>query len=123
MGRMQGDLCSRTYQFALQILELCDQMPHIPKVWHMSKQIIRCGTSIGANLREVDHALTAREFAMKCSIARKEAAETHYWLELAQDSGILTTELSQPMIKEADELVRVIGAVVKNTQAGIERTG
>lgn len=120
MGRIQGDLLVRTFRFALAILDVSDAFPNRPKAWQVNRQLLRCGTSIGANVREADHALTNREFANKCSIARKEAAETQYWLELAQSSGLLDEGITAPLIAETDELTRILGAIVKNTQASLD---
>lgn len=70
MARIQGGLLVRTFEFAKMILTLVDELPHNTKGWEISRQVIRAGTSIGANVREADNALTDREFALKCSFAR-----------------------------------------------------
>jgi four helix bundle protein len=72
MGRIQGDLKVRTFNVALSILELADLLPNDNKGWVVGKQLIRCGTSIGANVREADQAFSSTDFAFKCSLASKK---------------------------------------------------
>jgi len=78
MSRIRGDLLERSFAFAVQILELVDRLPNGNKGWVLAKQLCRCGTSIGANLHEADHAFTTQDFAYKCNVALKESAETHF---------------------------------------------
>ena len=63
MGRFKGDLVQRSYSFGLAILDIVDSMPNSPKGWHVTRQVLKSGTSIGANAQEADGALTPREFA------------------------------------------------------------
>lgn len=117
MSRIKGDLRIRTFEFAKSILHIVDALPVTTKGWEIGRQVIRSGTSVGANIREADNAHSDREFAHKCSIARKEASETHYWLELCRDSGLLSGNGLQAVITEADEITRVLSSVVKSTEA------
>ena len=119
MGRFQGDLPERSFRFAKRIIGLIDGLPNNVKGWEIGPQLLRSGTSIGANVREADHAISRPEFIQKCSIARKEAAETLYWLQLCKETELLGGEALEHPIGEADELVRVLGAVVKSTQSTI----
>ncbi|MFQ5490186.1 MAG: four helix bundle protein [Phycisphaerae bacterium] len=116
MGRIQGDLLERTFELAVAILRLARALPNNAQGWEVGRQLIRSGTSIGANVREADHALTRAEFAHKCSIARKEASETHYWLQLCQRTELLSGQHTVEAITEADELLRILSTVVKRTQ-------
>ncbi len=119
MGRFYGDLPDRTFDFARAILGLVDQFPNTPKAWVIQKQIIRCGTSVGANIHEADHAFTEADFAHKCSVSRKEASETHYWLRLCRETGLLNGPAVDAALKEADELVRVLATVIKKVQVPV----
>ena len=116
MGRIQGDLKERTFEFAVSVMSLVDQLPNHTKGWEVGRQLIRSGTSVGANVREADSAFTDRDFAHQCNIARKEAAETYYWLQLCQRIGMLQGERLDQAVREADELVRILSSVVKGTQ-------
>lgn len=117
MGRFYGDLPDRAFNFAKLILGLADQLPNGVKGWVVAKQLLRSGTSIGANLQEADQAFTEADFAHKCSIALKEASETLYWLRLCRETNLLVGESALQAISEADELIRILVSIVKKTQA------
>lgn len=123
VARINGDLKDRSFEFSVQILALIDDLPNGPKGWALGRQLIRSGTAVGANIREADQAHTDRDFANKCSIARKEASETHYWLELCERAQLLRGDRLRQSIQEANELMRILGAIVKKTQARTENTG
>jgi len=116
MGRIQGDLLDRSFEFAVSIMSLVDELPDNNKGWVITRQIVRSGTSVGANIHEADHALTSADFAHKCSIARKEASEVCYWLKLCRRTNLLNGKRLESVINEADELIRILSSVVKNTQ-------
>ncbi len=78
MARIQGDLLTRSFEFALMITKMIDDLPNTQKGWVVARQLMRSGTSVGANVREADNALTDADFAFKCSLARKEASEAGY---------------------------------------------
>jgi four helix bundle protein len=121
MGRIKGDLSERTIEFAVALLAIADQLPGGAKGWEIAKQLIRSGTSIGSNVREADNALTDADFAHKCSIARKEASETHYWLDLCSRAGMLSGDSLTTLLQEAHELASVLSTVVMRTQHYIEK--
>jgi four helix bundle protein len=120
MGRIQGDLKDRTFAFALSILNVSDEFPNSPKGWIVGKQFIRCGTSIGANIREADQAFSAADFAHKCNTALKEATETDYWLRLSIQGGLLARESTVAIAAEVEQLIRILVTVVKRTQLALE---
>jgi len=121
MARIQGDLRIRTFEFAVRILKLIDELPNTTKGWEIGRQMIRSGTGIGANVREADNALSDRDFVLKCSIARKEASETHYWLELCQRAALLSGERVEFVLKEADEITKVLSSIVKKSHHYLSR--
>jgi four helix bundle protein len=121
MPRIQGDLCERTCRFALSVLNVVDALPSNIKGWELGKQLIRSGISVGANVREADHALTVAEFAHRANIARKEAFESSYWLRLCTDSRLLKSRQTDGLMADADELVRVLSTIVKKTQMHLKR--
>ena len=110
------DLCEQTFQFALRILRLCTDLNETPGVrWVVSKQLLRCGTSIGANIEEGQAAQSRPDFVSKYSIARKEARETCYWLRLIQ-AGDLSNHAEIPkLINEAQQLRQILTTIIKNT--------
>jgi len=115
VARLQGDLKDRTFRFAEAILQVVDGLPSGTKGWVIGRQLVRAGTSVGANVREADQAFSNADFAYRCSIARKEASETQYWLELCNSTGVLAAEATAPLIREADELTRILASIVKRT--------
>jgi len=108
----QTELKNRTKQFALDILELSDNLPNNPKGWTVSKQIIRSSTSVAANYRAVCRARSDKDFIAKMGIVIEEADETLFWLEIINEAKLLTDESIDmiPYLKEADELVAIFVA-------------
>ena len=121
MARIVGDLPDRTLDYAVAILDVATGFPNNPGGWVVGKQLVRSGTSIGANVREADYALTGSDFAYCCNVARKEAAETRYWLDLSERARLLPGGRVAPLRQEADELVRVLSSVVKKSTARLHR--
>jgi four helix bundle protein len=106
----------KSYAFALTIVKAVRELQRGEKEYVLSKQLLRCGTSIGANVVEVGAAQSRADFIAKMSIASREARETLYWLRLMQDSQLLDTATSGPLIEQADELVRLLTSIVKTTR-------
>ena len=80
----------------------------------MSKQLLRCGTSIGANVREGLYAQSRKDFISKLNIALKEADETAYWLELLSESEFINQESFDSIYKDCEELIRLLVSILKN---------
>lgn len=115
-GRFHGDLPDRCYRFALAVIRLFDEIPSDPRGWVLGRQLLRSGTSIGANVYEASQALTDAEFAQRCSIARKEACEAGYWIGLCIDAGLLRSDAAAPVRAEAYEIMRILSAIVRKCQ-------
>jgi four helix bundle protein len=105
------EIRERTFQFAVRVTKLMRQMPRTLDAVEIGRQLIRSGTSVGANVEEAHGAESQRDFVHKMSIARKEARESRYWLRLIQAS-IIDGEETQALIQESDELVRILSAIV-----------
>jgi four helix bundle protein len=107
------DIEGRTYQLALRIIRLCrqlDEQPGVPRT--LAKQVLRSGTSIGANVEEAHAGQSRADFISKMSIALKEARETRYWLRLVADSDLLPAEVLASLVGEATEVMKILGAIV-----------
>ena len=85
----------------------------------MSKQLLRSGTSVGAMVREAEHAETRADFKHKMGIAQKEINETLYWLELLNATGYLTTEQFEDINAHAVEIIKIITTIIKTTKSNI----
>lgn len=102
----------RTRLFALRIMKLVDAMPAGVVGKTIAGQIVRSGTSVGANYRSACRGRSRAEFAAKIGIALEEADETIFWLELIGDGGILPAQKIAPLRQEAEELTAVLAATV-----------
>ena len=105
----------KSYLFALNIIEL-SRVLRQKREYQLANQLLRCGTSIGANIEEAQCGVSKADFTAKMGIASKEARETHYWLRLMRDSRILTFEQANLRLKEVQELIRILTAIVKTSQ-------
>lgn len=99
--------------FAIRIVKLCAYLKRNKREFVMSKQLLRCGTSIGANLAEAECAVSRKDFSSKVYIALKECAETMYWLELLRETDYLTAEQYKSIQSDAIELRRILTATTK----------
>lgn len=99
--------------FARRIVKLYGYLTETKREFVMAKQVLRCGTSIGANLAEGRYAQSRADFAAKMGIALKEAAETVYWIELLGDSGLLAKKMSESVLADANELVAILVTALK----------
>ena len=105
----------KSYSFALEIIALYRTLSQTHE-YVLSKQVLRSGTSIGANVEEAIQAQSKKDFISKMSIALKEANETHYWLRLLRDSGFLTSESVAQAIDHIQELLRILTAIIKSSK-------
>jgi four helix bundle protein len=113
--KTQNIIKERSYSFALRIIKLCQWLKQ-NKHFEISQQLLRSGTSIGANVEEALAAHSRRDFVHKMAIASKEARETNYWLRLLTDAEIIVQSQSQPIIEESDALIKILTSIVKTTQ-------
>ena len=107
------DIRERTFNFAVRVIRLCqylDQKPGVSRT--IGKQLLRSGTSVGANIEEARAGQSKPDFISKNAIALKEARETHYWLRLLTASKLLDESRVAELLAEADELMRVIAAII-----------
>ena len=105
----------KSFDFALEIIELYRQLGE-EREYVLSKQLLRSGTSIGANVHEARAGQSRADFLAKMCIAAKEARETHYWLRLLRESHLTAIDVST-ILDHAEELVRILTAAVKTTSA------
>jgi len=102
----------KSYDFSLRIVKLYIFLKDKKKEITLARQIIRSGTSIGANIEEAIGGHSEKDFAAKLSIAYKEARETHYWLRLLGDSGFISTDEKDSMLQDCEELLKLIGSII-----------
>src|SRR6266446_8693090 len=113
------DIRERTFDFALRIIKLCQQLEEEGGVGRtLGWQLFRLGTSIGANVEEAQAGQSKLDFISKNAIALKEARETIYWLRLVGASNAILKDRLSPLLGEADELARIIGAIIVSAKKG-----
>lgn len=106
----------KSYKFALRIVSAYKYLSNEEKEWVLSKQLLRCGTSIGANVAEANGAISKADFSNKISIAYKESLETKYWLSLLRDSEYISSAVYKSMFNDADELSKILFSTLKKTR-------
>jgi len=100
----------KSYSFAIKIVKLSKAIQDNTKEYTLSKQLLKSGTSIGANIEEAIGGQSKKDFYAKLSISYKEARETKYWLRLLTDTQYITSDESEPLLDDCEELLRIIGA-------------
>ena len=109
-----GALSEKSVAFAIRVIRLYQYLESEKKEFVLSKQVLRSGTSIGANVREAIYGQSKRDFLAKMSIALKEAVETEYWLELLSVTGYITEEQFASVKEDCGQLARLLTATVKS---------
>jgi len=107
---------TKSYAFAMRIVKLYQHLFVEKKEHVLSKQLLRCGTSIGANVEEAIGGQSRADFVSRMSIAYKEARETSCWLRLLKDTDYLTTSQFDSIHADAKELCRIIASIQKSTK-------
>jgi four helix bundle protein len=110
------DLRDRTYAFAVRMVKFCISLNKNFEIKILVNQLLRAGTSIGANAEEADGARSRKEFGNKMTIARNEAKETQYWLKLLIDTGCLIQvehlDEAKSLVAECNELSKILSAII-----------
>ena len=113
------DIQQRTFAFAVRIVKLCRHLEEKPGAGRaLSRQLLRAGTSIGANVEEAQSGTTKADFIYKVAIALKEARETDYWLRLLQAAQVVPVERLEELKDEADQLKRILAAIIVSAKNG-----
>jgi four helix bundle protein len=107
------DIRDRTFAFAVRVVRLCQHLDERPGVARtLSRQLLRSGTAIGANIEEAKAGQSRADFIAKCAIAQKEARETHYWLRLLTTTEVVPETRIADLLTEADELISILTAII-----------
>ena len=117
-GKVKDSLLrDKSFAFALRIVKLNKYLIDERREFTLSKQVLRSGTSIGANIEEAVHAQSRIDFIHKLSIAQKEASETNYWLRLLKESDMLNAKLGLSLLGDCEELQRLLAASIKTAKS------
>jgi four helix bundle protein len=111
-------IIKKSYRFVLMIIELYKYLSEKKKEYILSKQLLRCGTSIGANIQEAQAGISKKDFIAKMSIAAKEALETRYWINLLIDSDYISRDKrkTQDILKEIGSIIKILTKIIKTSQ-------
>jgi len=113
-NQKQYDLDKRTFEFARSVMAYLNILPKNLANIEVSKQLIRSAGSVGANYLEAEESLSRKDFIMRIKIARKEARESIYWLQLSQPQKELTAE-KEHLTDEATQLMKIFGSIVQKS--------
>ncbi|HWU38069.1 MAG TPA: four helix bundle protein [Candidatus Acidoferrum sp.] len=112
------DIKKRTFLFAVRIVQLVGRLPRTVAGTEIGRQLIRSGTSVGSNVEEADGAVSRKDFVNHTRIARKEARESRFWLTLIDAANILQDPEVTALIREADELARILSKIANTASLG-----
>ena len=113
---MDSILEQKSFQFAIRTVNLCKHLRGTKKEYTLSKQLLRSGTSIGANVAEAQQAQSRPDFISKLSIALKETSETKYWLKLLNATGYFNTPEYDSIFSDCVELEKLLVSIVRTTK-------
>jgi len=114
-------IANKSYDFAIRIIILYKYLSEVKREFVLSKQLLRSGTSIGAQIREAEHAQSSADFVHKMSIALKEANETEYWISLLKDTGFITQQEYKSINDDCSEVLRLLIAIVRTTKNKLKK--
>ena len=110
-------ILNKTYNYAIRIVRLYQYLCNEKKEFELSRQILRSGTSIGANAEESIGGLSRKDFLAKLGVSYREARETRYWLRLLKDTNYISAEQAESMLEDLEEIIRIITAIQKTTKS------
>lgn len=106
----------KSYEFAKRIVNLYKHLSDKKKEFVLSKQVLRSGTSIGANIEEAIGGSSKRDFKAKLNISYKEARETKYWIRLLRDTGYLDKKIANSMLDDCEELLKLLFSIIRSSR-------
>ena len=118
---MKIPFTTKSYSFALQVVEVCRVLMQERKEVTLSKQLLRSGSAIGALYREAQHAESRADFIHKLAIAQKECNESIYWIDLLHDAKYLTHETHRQLRTESNEIMSILTAMIKTAKANLKK--
>lgn len=110
------DITERSFRFATRIVQLVNSLPRTVAGNVIARQVMRAGSSVGANVEEAQAASSKKEFSRRMEIAQSEAREVLYWLRIVAECGLVPKSRLADLLREADELVRIITTIAKRSR-------
>ncbi len=112
-------ILDKSYSFSIRIVNLYKYLAQSKKEFILSKQLVRSGTSIGANIEEAIGGQSRKDFYAKINVAYKEARETHYWLRILRDTNYISQKQAVSILADCDELLKIIGSIIRTIKSKI----
>lgn len=112
----QNIIVEKSYAFAIRIVKLCQYLNKEKKEFVLSKQLLRSGTSIGANIEEAIGGISKKDFIAKMSIAYKEAREANYWIRLLKDTDYIGEKLFKSLDNDNQELLKILYSIINSSK-------
>lgn len=116
MGGTRRDIDERTLAFAVRIVKLVNELPRTVAGGVIARQVMRSGTSVGANVEEAQGSQSKKDFIRRMNIACAEARETLYWLRLTGKAELIPQERLTDLMREADELIRILITIIRRSR-------
>ena len=113
---MDNSIQEKSFRFAVRIVKLCRYLQADEKEFILSKQLLRSGTSIGANVAEAEQAQSTADFISKMSISLKEVAETKYWLRLLKETKFISQKEFDSIFNDCVELEKILVSIIKSSK-------
>ena len=117
--KAQSPVRDKSFGFAVRIVKFAKWMKEEKKDFELASQLLRSGTSIGANVEEAQSAQTKKDFLHKNHIAFKEVHETIYWLKLLKEAEVITIEQADSLLSDAEELRKILASITKTTREAL----
>jgi four helix bundle protein len=114
--KRENVLYDKSYEFSIRIIKIYQYLQKEKKEYTLARQLLKSGTSIGANVAEANGAISREDFSAKISIAYKECLETKYWLSLLKDTGYIDFENTAELHEFADEIAKILFSILKKTR-------
>lgn len=114
--RSDNPVLDKSYRFAVDIVRFCRVLQEQKREYILSKQLLRSGTSVGANIEEAQQPQSRADFLSKMSIALKEAYESRYWLRLMCDTNIATSDQLRPFFQQLEEIISLLVRITYSTK-------
>ena len=107
---------TKSYAFAVRCVNLYKYLCEVKNDYTIGRQLMRSGTSIGANVKEATRGVSKADFTAKMSISLKEASESEFWIELLRDTDYITAEQAESMLEDCQELLKLLMTIVKTSK-------
>jgi len=114
--KKENPVVEKSYAFAIRIVKCYQLLRSEKQSYDLATQLVKSGTSIGANIEEAQGSISKREFIAKMHISYKEARETHFWLRLFMDTDILKEDLATSMLEDCEELLKLLTTILKSSK-------